>query len=68
MLLVTGAVAMTDALTQFDIVDVMGGVVRNLGIGPTALPYLAASFVGAVGAGILAGIGLEALDHLARKR
>jgi peptide/nickel transport system permease protein len=28
---------------------------------PNLLPYLAASFVGAVGAGILAGIGLEAL-------
>lgn len=45
MLLVLGAVAMTEALTQFGFVDFMGGIVRNLGIGPMALPYVAALFV-----------------------
>lgn len=43
MLLVAGAVGMTDALTQFGFVEFMGGIVKNLGIGPTALPYLAAA-------------------------
>jgi solute carrier family 13 (sodium-dependent dicarboxylate transporter), member 2/3/5 len=42
MLLVTGAVAMTDALSQFGFVEFMGNIVRNLGITPTALPYVAA--------------------------
>jgi di/tricarboxylate transporter len=42
MLLVTGAVAMTDALAQFGFVEFMGNIVRNLGITPTALPYVAA--------------------------
>ena len=45
ILLVTGAVAMTDALAQFGFVEFMGGVVNGLGIGPTALPYLAALIV-----------------------
>ena len=45
MLLVAGAVAMTDAVTQFGFVEFMGGIVRNLGIGATALPYLAAALV-----------------------
>jgi len=42
MLLVTGAVAMTDALSQFGFVEFMGNVVRSLGITPGALPYVAA--------------------------
>src|SRR5437762_7779254 len=41
MLLVTGAVAMTDALSQFGFVEFMGNIVRGLGITPTALPYVA---------------------------
>ena len=45
MLLVAGAVAMTDAVTQFGFVEFVGEIVRNLGIGPTALPYLAAVLV-----------------------
>jgi sodium-dependent dicarboxylate transporter 2/3/5 len=45
MLLVAGAVAMTDALTQFGFVEFMGGIVGNLGIGATALPYLTAVLV-----------------------
>ena len=46
MFLVGGAVAMTDALTQFGFVELMGGVIKGLGIGSTALPYVAASVVG----------------------
>ena len=45
MLLVTAGVAMTDALTEFGFVDLMGGAVRSLGVGPTLLPYLAATAV-----------------------
>ena len=45
MLLVAGAVAMTDAVTQFGFVEFMGGIVGNLGIGATALPYLTAALV-----------------------
>ena len=45
MILVAGAVGMTDALAQFGFVDFVSGIVRNLGIGPTTLPYLAASVV-----------------------
>jgi solute carrier family 13 (sodium-dependent dicarboxylate transporter), member 2/3/5 len=48
MLLVTGAVAMTDALAQFGFVEFMEGVVRHLGVTPTGLPYLAAWTVGLV--------------------
>lgn len=46
MFLVGGAVAMTDALTQFGFVELMGGMVKDLGIGATALPYVAATVVG----------------------
>jgi di/tricarboxylate transporter len=46
MFLVGGAVAMTDALTQFGFIELMGGTIKNLGVGPVALPFLAASFVG----------------------
>jgi sodium-dependent dicarboxylate transporter 2/3/5 len=42
MLLVTGAVAMTDALAQFGFVEFMGNIVRSIGIAPSALPYVAA--------------------------
>jgi len=45
MILVAAAVAMTDALTEFGFVELMGGAVKSLGIGPTALPYLAAGLV-----------------------
>ena len=47
MLLVAGAVAMTDAVTQFGFVEFMGGIVGNLGIGATALPYFTAALVAA---------------------
>src|SRR5688572_12885204 len=43
MFLVGGAVAMTDALTQFGFADFVGGIIRNLGISPAMLPYIAAT-------------------------
>jgi solute carrier family 13 (sodium-dependent dicarboxylate transporter), member 2/3/5 len=46
MFLVGGAVAMTDALTQFGFVEVMGRAIKDLGVGQVALPFIAASFVG----------------------
>ena len=46
MFLVGGAVAMTDALTQFGFVELMGGVIKGLGIGSSVLPYVAATVVG----------------------
>jgi len=42
MILVAAGVAMTDALTRFGFVELVGGAVKEIGIGPTALPYLAA--------------------------
>ena len=45
IILVLGAVAMTEAITKFGFVDFMGGIVQGLGLGPTALPYVAATFV-----------------------
>jgi sodium-dependent dicarboxylate transporter 2/3/5 len=46
MFLVGGAVAMTDALAEFGFVELVGGLVKGLGIGPTLLPYVAATVVG----------------------
>jgi solute carrier family 13 (sodium-dependent dicarboxylate transporter), member 2/3/5 len=60
MLLVVGGVAMTDALTQFGFVDLMGGVVKSLGIGATALPYIAALFV-AMTTDMISGVAATAL-------
>ncbi len=45
MILVAAGVAMTDALAQFGFVELMGGAVRSLGVGPIVLPYLAAALV-----------------------
>jgi sodium-dependent dicarboxylate transporter 2/3/5 len=45
MILVAGGIAMTDALTEFGFVELIGGAVKDLGVGPTALPYLAAALV-----------------------
>ena len=59
MFLVGGAVAMTDALTQFGFVEVVGGMVGNLGIGPTALPYVAATAAG-VATNFISGTALFA--------
>jgi len=46
MFLVGGALAMTDALTQFGFVELMGSTIGGLGLGATTLPYIAASVVG----------------------
>ena len=46
MFLVGGAVAMTDALTQFGFADAVGRTVSHLGIGATILPFVAAAAAG----------------------
>jgi solute carrier family 13 (sodium-dependent dicarboxylate transporter), member 2/3/5 len=46
MFLVAGAVAMTDALTQFGVAETVGRMVSRLGIGATMLPYVAAAAAG----------------------
>jgi sodium-dependent dicarboxylate transporter 2/3/5 len=46
MFLVGGAVAMTDALTEFGFADLVGRLVKDFGIGPIALPYIAATVAG----------------------
>jgi sodium-dependent dicarboxylate transporter 2/3/5 len=46
MFLVGGAVAMTDALTEFGFADLVGGMVKGLGISATLLPYIAATVAG----------------------
>lgn len=45
MFLIAGALAMTDALTQFGFVELIGGTVKSLGISATQLPYLVATLV-----------------------
>ncbi len=57
MFLVGGAVAMTDALTQFGFVELVAGVVKGLGIGTTVLPYLAAATV-AISTNFISGTAL----------
>jgi sodium-dependent dicarboxylate transporter 2/3/5 len=47
MILVAAGVAMTDALTEFGFVEMMGAAIGNLGIGPVTLPYLVAGLVAA---------------------
>jgi di/tricarboxylate transporter len=51
---------MTDALVQFGFVDLMGGVVKGLGISVTALPYVAALFV-AITTDLISGIAAATL-------
>ena len=60
MLLVTGAVAMTDALVQFGFVGFMGSIVQGLGIVPWALPYVVAPVV-AVSTNFISGTAAAAL-------
>ena len=43
MILVAGGVAMTDALTEFGFVQLVGAAVENLGIVPAVLPFVAAA-------------------------
>ena len=57
MFLVAGAVAMTEALTQFGFADLVGGFVKNLGLGTTLLPYLAGTVV-AVATNFISGTAL----------
>ena len=57
MFLVGGAVAMTEALTQFGFADLVGGGVKSLGLGTTLLPYLAGSVV-AVATNFISGTAL----------
>jgi len=57
MFLVGGAVAMTDALTQFGFVEFIGGMIRSLGISLAVLPYLAATVV-AVSTNFISGTAL----------
>jgi sodium-dependent dicarboxylate transporter 2/3/5 len=45
MILVAAGVAMTDALTQFGFVEMMGAAIGGLGIGASVLPYLVAGLV-----------------------
>ena len=59
MFLVGGAVAMTDALTQFGFAEAVGGMVSNLGIGATMLPYVAAAAAG-VATNFISGTALFA--------
>jgi sodium-dependent dicarboxylate transporter 2/3/5 len=47
MILVAAGVAMTDAVTQFGFVEMMGTFIGGLGISPVTLPYLAAGLVSA---------------------
>ena len=60
MLLVVGGVAMTEALSQFGFIDLMGGFVKGLGISVTALPYIAGLFV-AITTDLISGIAAATL-------
>ena len=60
MILVAGGVAMTDALAQFGFVELVGGAVRNLGIAPALLPYLAAGLT-AVTTNMISGVAAATL-------
>jgi sodium-dependent dicarboxylate transporter 2/3/5 len=60
MLLIAGALAMTDALTQFGFVEWVGGGVRSLGIGASVLPFFAAA-VTALSTNFMAGAAAAAL-------
>jgi sodium-dependent dicarboxylate transporter 2/3/5 len=46
MFLVGGALAMTDALTEFGFVELMGKTIGSLGLGAATLPYIASTVVG----------------------
>jgi solute carrier family 13 (sodium-dependent dicarboxylate transporter), member 2/3/5 len=47
MILVAAGVAMTDAITEFGFVEMMGTAIGGLGIGAVTLPYLVAALVAA---------------------
>jgi sodium-dependent dicarboxylate transporter 2/3/5 len=58
--LCTGAVAMTDALSQFGFLEFTDGVIGGLGIGITGLPFLAAG-VTVVGTNLFSGTAASTL-------
>ena len=60
MILVAAGVAMTDALTQFGFVEMMGTAIGNLGIGTVTLPYLVAGLV-AVTTNLISGTAAATL-------
>jgi len=60
MLLIAGALAMTDALTEFGFVEWVGGGVRSLGMEASVLPYFAAAIV-AASTNFMAGAAAAAL-------
>jgi sodium-dependent dicarboxylate transporter 2/3/5 len=60
MLLIAGALAMTDALTEFGFVEWVGGGVRGLGIAAGTLPFFAAAVV-AASTNFMAGAAAAAL-------
>ena len=60
MILVAGGVGMTDALTGFGFVDLVGGAVKSLGIVPSLLPYMAAAIT-AVTTNMISGVAAATL-------
>ncbi|MBI3050580.1 MAG: anion permease [Acidobacteria bacterium] len=60
MLLIAGALAMTDALTEFGFVEFVGSGVGKLGIGPAVLPFFVAAVV-AASTNFMAGAAAAAL-------
>lgn len=60
MILVLGAVAMTEALTKFGFVQFMGGLVGSMGLGKTSMPFVA-SFITAVSTNFISGTAATAL-------
>ena len=60
MILVAGGVAMTDALTEFGFVELVGGAVQSLGIAPSLLPYMAAALT-AVSTNMISGVAAATL-------
>jgi sodium-dependent dicarboxylate transporter 2/3/5 len=60
MILVCGGIAMTEALTEFGFVELVGSAVENLGIGATLLPYLAATLT-AVTTNMISGVAAATL-------
>jgi sodium-dependent dicarboxylate transporter 2/3/5 len=60
MILVAGGVGMTDALTGFGFVELVGGAVQGLGIVPGLLPYMAAAIT-AVTTNMISGVAAATL-------
>jgi solute carrier family 13 (sodium-dependent dicarboxylate transporter), member 2/3/5 len=60
MILVAGGVGMTDALTEFGFVELVGGAVQGLGIVPALLPFIAAALT-AVTTNLISGVAAATL-------